>query len=318
MPSLPFKRTRALVLAPLATAGAVLACAPSALATYSGDNGRLAFHSFTDNGAQIFTVRPNGKDLRQITHLGGDALRPDWSPDGRRIAFGIETEDSGHVAVMNADGSRVTVLPTLGDFAGDPSFTPDGRRLVYGFDDPAGHGIASMKLDGSDQRVIKRIDAEDPNVSPDGRSLSLTCIQEPDVLQALCTFPVGGGAVTTLTPYTAEVGAKDDWAPDGRRLAYTDRADRPSPGDSSNVGTVRRDGTDARLLTHYTGGDVNAFMGSYSPDGEWIAMRLEDHGRFGLYKIRPDGTRMRAILPLSDFAPRFIDWGPAACEDDDR
>jgi hypothetical protein len=25
--------------------------------------------------------------------------------------------------------------------------------------------------------------------------------------------------------------------------------------------------------------------------------------------MRPDGSHLRAILPLSDFAPRFIDWG---------
>ena len=47
-----------------------------------------------------------------------------------------------------------------------------------------------------------------------------------------------------------------------------------------------------------------------SPDGRWGVFRLEDQGQFGLFRMRPDGTHLRAILPLSDFAPRFIDWGP--------
>ena len=97
---------------------------------------------------------------------------------------------------------------------------------------------------------------------------------------------------------------------------FTDHADLPNPGDS-NVATVQADGTGERLLTHFSGGEVNAFAGSYSPDGREIVFRLEDHGRFGLFTVRPDGTHVRAILPLSDLAPRFIDWGPRARDDED-
>ena len=90
---------------------------------------------------------------------------------------------------------------------------------------------------------------------------------------------------------------------------FTDHADLPNPGDSANVSVVAPDGGGEHLLNHFSGGTVNAFAGSYSPHGRWIVFRLEDHGRFGLYKMRPDGSQLKAILPLSTFAPRFIDWG---------
>ena len=106
-----FPNACALRLAPLAAAAMLLAVAPSALATFPGRNGPIAFYSDTGAGAQIFTVRPNGHDLRQITHIDGDAVRPDWSPDGRRIAFELDTQDSASVAIMNADGSGMVVLP---------------------------------------------------------------------------------------------------------------------------------------------------------------------------------------------------------------
>jgi len=87
-----------------------------------------------------------------------------------------------------------------------------------------------------------------------------------------------------------------------------------------NSPTVRPDGTDLRLVTHYQGGTANAFVGSYSPDGRWIVFRLNENGLFGLFKIHPDGTHLKAILPLSSFRPRFMDWGarPSEVTDDDE
>jgi Tol biopolymer transport system component len=76
-----------------------------AYATFPGQNGLITFSVPSDTGAQIYTVRPNGDDLRQITNVVGDALVPDWSPDGRKIVFEHDSPDSCNVALMNADGS---------------------------------------------------------------------------------------------------------------------------------------------------------------------------------------------------------------------
>jgi Tol biopolymer transport system component len=65
-----------------------------AQATYPGHNGLIAFSGGDPNGgAQIWTVNPRGRDLRQLTHLNGDALNQDWSPDGRRIVFELDAPD---------------------------------------------------------------------------------------------------------------------------------------------------------------------------------------------------------------------------------
>jgi Tol biopolymer transport system component len=319
-----FPNARALALAPLAAAAMLLAAAPSALATFPGRNGPIAFYSDTDAGAQIFTVRPNGHDLRQITHVDGDAVRPDWSPDGRRIAFELDTPDSASVAIMNADGSDMVVLPPApAGGEGDPSFTPDGNRIVFErfVPDTNDDAIWSMNVDGTDRQRLESgpAGATDPNVSPDGRALSFVSSNGVDS-GALLTSRIDGSQQLQLTPFSFDVGIKQDWAPDGRHLAFIHDADLPNPGDSANIATIRPDGTDLRFLTHYQGGELNAFVGSYSPDGRWIVFRLEDHGRFGLYKMHPDGSHLKAILDLSSFAPRFIDWGPHVTdseEDDD-
>ena len=70
---------------------AALTAAPQASATYPGANGRIAFTANLNGKSwQLFTMEPNGTDLRQLTHIPGSAdvsLAPDWSPDGTQIVF---------------------------------------------------------------------------------------------------------------------------------------------------------------------------------------------------------------------------------------
>src|SRR5436305_253074 len=155
-------------------------------------------------------------------------------------------------------------------------------------------------------------------VRPDGRRLAFMGFNDEPFGQALLTSDIDGSNPLQLTPFSFNVGFKLDWAPDGRQLAFIHNADFAFPNDSANIATIRPDGTGLRFLTNYHGGQVNAFVGTYSPDGRWIAFRLEDHGQFGLYKMHPDGTHLRPILGLSSFRPSFIDWGANARPGDDE
>jgi Tol biopolymer transport system component len=292
--------------------GFVLLAQP-AKATFPGHNGLIAFYGSTDHGLQIFTVRPSGRGLHQITHVNGDASNPDWSPDGRRIAFNIDTPDSAEIAIMDADGSRLVMLPKKpGNIVeADPSFTPDGRRLVFTTFNGEVEGLWSMRLDGTDRHLIKTGAAADPNVSPDGRRVAFMDFNGEPFGQALFTSRINGSTPFQLTPFSFNVGFRLDWSPDGRRLAFIHNVDLSDPTYSVNIATIRPDRSGLRFVTDFRDSQVRALFGSYSPDGRWIAFRFEDHGRFGLYMVRPDGTNLRPILGLSDFAPRFIDWGPS-------
>lgn len=164
-----------------------------------------------------------------------------------------------------------------------------------------------MNIDGSDREMITDVGGPDPNVSPDGRWVGFLAGRER--VQKVFRVGIHGGDAVAITPSLYGVAFKWDWAPDGEHVVFTDNAndlDHPA-----NIATIRPDGTDLRYLTHYRG-DVRAYVGSYSPDGHWIIFRLEVGGRFALYRMRPDGRALHAILGFSDFKPRSIDWGPAA------
>ena len=300
------RRRRASVLAIVALAAlATLALAPAASATYPARNGLIAFHvEGGQNGPQIFTVRPNGKQLRQITHVDGAAALPDWSPDGQRIVF---TLNECAIGVMDADGGNLhEVASDAGACLNDANYTPDGARFVFTRFDFAleVEQIWSMKPDGSDKKFVADGGGADPNVSPDGRKLSF----KSQSTGALLVQNMDGTGLVQVSP-TVSVAYKHDWAPNGQHLVLSDNSD-PGPTEPVNIATVRPDGTDFHYLTHYTG-PIHAYVGSYSPDGQWILFRLEKDGLNTLYRIRPDGTDLHAILRASTFRPRNIDWGPA-------
>jgi Tol biopolymer transport system component len=221
---------------------------------------------------------------------------------------------------MNADGSGLVEFspdPNVCEF--DPSFTPDGSRIVFDRFDPVANDEAfwSMDRNGNDRQRIGPCCA-DPNVSPDGEKLSFLGINGEPGGSALFTSSINGSNVFQLTPYSFNVAVKQDWSPDGQQLVFTKDGDTLMPGVSANIATIHPDGTDLRFVTHYQGGDVNAFVGSYSPNGRWIVFRLNDHGLFGLFKIHPNGTGLTTIIPLSSFRPRLIDWGARPNEADDE
>jgi Tol biopolymer transport system component len=303
--------------------GCLLTAVSPAHATFPGLNGRIAFQAqpTPDARIQIYTVRPNGHDLRQITDFtDADAVKPDWSPDGRQIVFEIDRDHEPFcgIAVMNTDGSNVVEL-TPADFVceNDPHFTRDGAHIIFDRFDGVDEAFWVMDVTGNSRQRIGQCCA-DPTPSPNGEKFSYVAFQdEENHLTALYTADIDGTNPQQLTPFEFGVAVKQDWAPDGQHLVFTKNGIGHPPGISANIATIRPDGTNLRFLTHYEGGDVQALVGSYSPDGRWIVFRLEDHGRFGLYKMRPDGSDMKAILPLSDFKPRLMAWGPRPSEEEE-
>jgi TolB protein len=272
-----------------------------------------------DGHWQLFTSRPDGSGERQITHTLGDSENSDWSPVGKRIAFEYNSphEKGCAVTVIDADGSNRTDLSVGRDCDNQPSFTPDGKRIVFVryVLKTDKESIQSMDLTGGDAHVIGGINGDtDPNVSPDGKNLSFLRIKKDEKQQALFAMDIDGSNVRQLTSSGDEVARKHAWAPDGSRIVITTSGDFVG-GKSANILTMRPDGSDRRQVTHYSGGPIkglNAFAGSFSPDGEHIVLRVERNDRGGLAVIDPDGRNLHMITPIADPKPKAIDWGTRA------
>lgn len=282
-------------------------------ATVPGPNGLIVFRSDESQGAQIFTIRPDGTDQRQITNLPGMAFLPHWSPESNRIVFEYDTSTTcANIAVMNRNGGGLQILPLANADVceGSPTFSADGHRIFYeGFDGVSRDAIFSMALNGNDRHFVSDCQGTgltDPEVSPDGTMISFTCFS--DTGSALFDANIDGSGLRQLTPFSTQVGNKSDWSPDSQRIMFISAKEDIA---QVNTFTIRRDGSDLRAVTDYPPGGTRALGNSYSPDGKWILLRIEQGNLNALEKIHPDGTDLTQITPFAIFKPRNMAWGSA-------
>src|SRR5215475_707917 len=136
---------RTLAVAVLFLAALAVAVSPSD-ATFSGPNGLLVYQKQVGKHIQLFSVKPDGTAVRQLTHFSdSDAIQPAWSANGERIAFVRDFlagrfNEHGDIYTMNADGGDMRPLGIRGKNFW-PSWSPDGRKDMRRLT-PPGRGLA--------------------------------------------------------------------------------------------------------------------------------------------------------------------------------
>jgi Tol biopolymer transport system component len=285
-------------------------------ATEAAPSGVLLYHKVVNGTEQIFTIRADGSGNHQLTYGPTASLNADWSPDGRSIVFEREEPDHAAVSIMNADGTNVRELTPQG-LQGTPAFSPDGTSIIYSRDlSPSDNGIWVIAADGqSEPRRLTRNPFMHGGVcgcdghaklSPDGKTVAFVRVKRDSELQALFSVRSDGSGLKQRLPYRPDIGIYLDWSPDGKRLALTRGADA-APGQSANVVTVRPDGSGMQPVTRFTGGERNAYVGGYSPDGKWLAIRIDKGLASGLYLVRPNGKDLHRIASSNE-PQRGIEW----------
>jgi TolB protein len=141
----------------------------------------------------VFSARPDGSDLRRLTHHDGYDAEATISPDGSRIVFTSTRDGDLEIYVMDAGGSNVSRLTHDEGYDGGAFFSPDGSRIVYrghhptdpaeleeyrallaeGLVRPERVEIMIMDADGSSRRQLTSNGAANfaPFFHPDGRHI---------------------------------------------------------------------------------------------------------------------------------------------------
>jgi len=281
-------------------------------ATFPGKNGRIAFVQ----AGEIFTMNPDGGDMRQLTHLGPDlaASWPSWSSDGKQIVFNEGAADSGGVGevwLMNSDGSNQHMLLAEEGFVEQrPSFSPDGTKVVFGRCDlNVGEGdscgIFTIGSDGHQLKTVVAIRLGDtdrsPMFSPDGKTIAF--IISPDEHGGFngVTYLVNSdGSNRRRITAPGPCLIRPDWSPDCTEITLFAHFCNPQ---NEDIAVMHADGSNVRYLTH---NGTDFFNGphdrnpAFSPDGNFIVFERNspDFSSSAIYIMRSDGTERKAIAQL--------------------
>ncbi len=90
-----------------------------------------AWLAFSTSGGQedLFIVRRDGSELRQLTNDPARDRNPVWSPDGSRLAFYSTRSGNYDIWTMRPDGSDAQQM-TRGTPLAEPLWSPDGKRIA--------------------------------------------------------------------------------------------------------------------------------------------------------------------------------------------
>lgn len=113
---------------------------------------RLAFFSYRDGNAEIYTMNVDGSGQTNITYNPSDDWDPSWSPDGTKIVFQTWRDGNAEIYIMNADGRNQRNITKHPAEDSHPDWSPDGRKIAFcsNCHDPGGPcDIYVMDVDGS-------------------------------------------------------------------------------------------------------------------------------------------------------------------------
>lgn len=145
---------------------------------FSPRGDRVAFQAYKGGTFHIWTIRPNGSDLRQITFGHGDDREPRMSPDGTKVAFASDRAFAGSYDIWVADLSTGALTQWTRSPADEfePAWSPDGREIAFVSGTGANGTTIQARDAAGNQRVLAtaatgtRVNS--PSWSPDGAKIA--------------------------------------------------------------------------------------------------------------------------------------------------
>jgi Tol biopolymer transport system component len=285
---LPMKMMRVL-LGWMMVAGALTCAAADAPPAKGPADARIAFSSARGGAWAIWSIKPDGSDLRQLSKPGPDGqdVDPAFNSDGSRILFASTRGGKAGLWRMGRDGGDVTRICD-----GDQGcWSPDGGKIVL----RRGGKLITRELASGKEKVISPEGWEKcsgPAWSPDGKSIAFALLGE----NANAVYVIGAEGGPAAKVYGKQGACQPHWSPDGKRLVYETE---------THICTINPDGTKNRLVTYY--GGVQRYA-RFSPDGMKLVFcqAATPEGPWELYVVSAAGG---APVKLTDGgSDMYPDW----------
>lgn len=246
----------------------------------------IAFVRQEGKTKEIFTVLPQGRDLRRITKLGGFNLGPTWSMDGTRIAFTHIASTRHELGVYDSKTKKITLITKgLGSTIVSPVYGPD-NRLAVSLNRNGTTNIYELDSRYKPTRMLARshyIDVS-PSFDRTGEQMVFTSGRAGNPHIYLMNMKSGSVRRVTLT---GRYNTHPCLSPDGRYVAYTHR--------TSNGHRIYLHDLETGREKQLTFGPGNDEYPAFGPDGYFVAFASNRSGEYKLYLTTRHGDKPRRI-----------------------
>jgi len=203
------------------------------------------------NTYQIYTAKPDGSDLKQLTHAAGYNAEATITRDGKHIVFTSTRNGDLDIYTMDTDGSNVKQLTNQLGYDGGPFWSYDGTKIVYRAEHP-----------------------KTPDEIRDYQELFAQGVIRPGNLELWVMNADGSGkhqvthnGAANFAPY---------WLPDGKRIIFSSNQADPKNGRDFDLYVINEDGSEQERITFHP--DFDGFP-MLTSDGKRLVWASNRNGK---------------------------------------
>ncbi len=251
---------------------------------------KMTFSSDRTSNREVWLMDYDGFNQKQITISQTINLSPDLSPDGKKVVYTTykTTENgTGQVLVVYSiyDGTKYNLF-SHGTLNSAPAWAPDGSRITFTSNVKGNAELFTINTDGTNLRQItfnRSIDTS-PAWNPKSGQIAFTSDRSGNPM--VYVMNEDGTNEQRLT-YVGEYNESAAWSPDGSKLAYVSRS-----GINFDIYVVDMG---KNKVTRLTQNELSNENPCWSPDSRHIAFASNRTGKYQIWSMLYDGTKLRQL-----------------------
>ena len=224
-------------------------------------DGRLVYSLNTIGNVDLWVMRPDGQEQKQLTLNSATNDAPTVTPDGRYIVFISNRAGAFQVWRMQTDGNDPVAL-TNGGGKNFPAISPDGKWVLYNTTDD--WQLWRVSLSGGEPTRLSDSYALFPSVSPDGKMIACLGRSDSKAVLRILSFEDGRPLKTFDLAAPTFSSNRLQWTRDGKTVIYGTEHDGVT-----SIFKQPLSGGEPAVVTKFE--DELADF-SYSPDGQSLAV----------------------------------------------